>query len=632
MASFTEVYKQELKNKGVISSLGSSVLKTTKERLDPRNVLFGGKGIVAATGQKIFGKGYSAITKKPVIEKQKSVSNDLIVEQLANQNMRLAIVGKNTMPLRSISRDINVMRQNMVKLVKLNAGDTGTKAATKADMFFRKQSEEEKAYENMLGEKKSPQVIKTESAVKETNTGSTFSVFSKIILPIAVVFGGLALAVSQGIDSIKNSFDNIKTSISNVVNSILSSIGITPKADEIIKPINRPIEQIVSELESIKFDDEGNIISGLKPSEAPGPDEPATTAPSPAPAPAPQTGSHETSPTRVPPTQPSAPGSVFSTIRQAISGVEAGGNYDSTFNSFLAKNGIINTRNMSGVMTPEAWSQSTLGKKKSLTEMTLAEVHSFQTYRDSVSPGTGAVGRYAFMPTTLFGAIHKGKQVPGLVQKLGLPLDAKFDKETQDKLQDLLTRGNMAILKSNNVPLTPENIYMAHAIGPGGAVSVFNAIKRGQGDKLLADVLAEGSGSKNPEQYKSNLLKHNPQLVGVKASDYAPRLAQSLVQKGGLPQTMVGKSIEETPPTTVASTGSTPAAAQSRTQVVTPEKPPVGAVVSQASTENSVLRAQTGGNLNVVNVSNVTRPAQTASLNLTQQEDPVPSLVNRMVT
>lgn len=630
MASFTEVYKQELKNKGVISSLGSSVLKTTKERLDPRNVLFGGKGIVAATGQKIFGKGYSAITKKPVIEKQKSVSNDLIVEQLANQNMRLSIFGKNTMPLRAMSRDINVMRQNMVKLVKLNAGDTGTKAATKADMFFRKQSEEEKAYENMLGEKKSPQVIKTESAVKESNKGSTFSVFSKIILPIAVVFGGLALAVSQGIDSIKNSFDNIKTSISNVVNSILSSIGITPKADEIIKPINRPIEEIVSELESIKFDDEGNIISGLKPSEAPGPDEPATTAPSPAPAP--QTGSHETSPTRVPPTQPSASGSVFSTIRQAISGVEAGGNYDSTFNSFLAKNGIINTRNMSGVMTPEAWSQSTLGKKKSLTEMTLAEVHSFQTYRDSVSPGTGAVGRYAFMPTTLFGAIHKGKQVPGLVQKLGLPLDAKFDKETQDKLQDLLTRGNMAILKSNNVPLTPENIYMAHAIGPGGAVSVFNAIKRGQGDKLLADVLAEGSGSKNPEQYKSNLLKHNPQLVGVKASDYAPRLAQSLVQKGGLPQTMVGKSIEETPPTTVASAGSTPAAAESRTQVVTPEKPPVGAVVSQASTENSVLRAQTGGNLNVVNVSNVTRPAQTASLNLKQEQDPVPSLVNRMVT
>ena len=63
MATFTDVYKQELKSKGVLSSLGSTMFKRSKERLDPRNILFGGSGITSAIGQKIFGKGYSALNK-----------------------------------------------------------------------------------------------------------------------------------------------------------------------------------------------------------------------------------------------------------------------------------------------------------------------------------------------------------------------------------------------------------------------------------------------------------------------------------------------------------------------------------------------------------------------------------------
>ena len=80
MATFTDIYKNELKSKGVLSSLGSAVVGRAKERMDPRNFLFGGKGIVAATGQKIFGKGYSAIPKnvKEESENLKKASNDFI--------------------------------------------------------------------------------------------------------------------------------------------------------------------------------------------------------------------------------------------------------------------------------------------------------------------------------------------------------------------------------------------------------------------------------------------------------------------------------------------------------------------------------------------------------------------------
>ena len=70
MATFTEVYKQELKNKGVLSSIGSAALKQTKEKLDPRNILFGGKGLFSVTGQKIFGKGYQAVPKSKKLSRR----------------------------------------------------------------------------------------------------------------------------------------------------------------------------------------------------------------------------------------------------------------------------------------------------------------------------------------------------------------------------------------------------------------------------------------------------------------------------------------------------------------------------------------------------------------------------------
>lgn len=623
MATFTEIYKQELKSKGVLSSLGSSFFKSTRERMDPRNLLFGGKGIIAATGQKVFGKGYSAI-QKPV-EKIKSQSNDFVIEQLITQNMRLAVVGKNTMPLRAMSRDINVMRQNMIKLVKLNS-DGSVKAATKADMFFRKQSEEEKAYENMIGEGKtsrSPIIEKTKSEIKESDSSSTLGLFTKIILPIAVVFGGLTLAVTNGIDSIKTSFENIKTSISNVVNSILSSIGLKSGVDDIVMPVNKPIEQIVADLEAIKFDENGNITSGLKPTEAPRPDG---TAPQRVPQAQEQT-SYDTSPTREAPRTTATERNAFTAVREAMGGAEAGGKYDSSFNDYLAKNGIINTPKMVNVMTPEKWSEVNLGTKKKLTDFTLAEVKRFQNYRDSISPGSGALGRYGFMPTTLFGVGN----IPGLVQKLGLPMDAKFDSNTQDTIQDLLVRGNIAILKSNNVPITPENIYMAQMLGPSGAVWVNDALRAGQGDRLVADVLAERSKAKNAEEYKARLLKHNPQLVGVKAKDLAPQLASTLVKRGGLSQALIGKSIETNPSVEVASAPVIQREAN-KAEVVS-SNPTAGAIVSQTAMMNTELKAQTGGPLNVVNVSNIAAaPQQVASFGVQKSEDYLSELVARMVT
>ena len=61
ISKFSDIYKQELNSKGVLSSLGSAALKQTRERMDIRNVLFGGTGAISKTWRKIFGDGYSGM-------------------------------------------------------------------------------------------------------------------------------------------------------------------------------------------------------------------------------------------------------------------------------------------------------------------------------------------------------------------------------------------------------------------------------------------------------------------------------------------------------------------------------------------------------------------------------------------
>ena len=218
MATFTDIYKNELKSKGVLSSLGSAVVGRTKERMDPRNILFGGKGMFAATGQKIFGKGFSAIPKK--LEKEESSSNQEIVGLLKDNGDRLNVIGKNTMPLRAIARDMNVMRQNTVKLVKLAGGN----AATKADMFFRKQGEEETAYENALKkEGTKPEPVAGEKEDKKSWLQSLFS-------PLLTIATTIAGKLSKILTPVLDMFGMIKNVFSSPLKILLSLGGTILKA------------------------------------------------------------------------------------------------------------------------------------------------------------------------------------------------------------------------------------------------------------------------------------------------------------------------------------------------------------------------------------------------------------------
>ena len=209
MATFTDVYKQELKSKGILSSLGSAAFKRTKERLDPRNMLFGGSGILAASGKKIFGKGYQALDRTPGKklsetgtfngEIKSEVLNSLLMSS-QNQEAQLSIIAKNSMNNNAMARDMNVMRQNIMKLVTMGGG----KASRASDMFFRDSAARETAYENQIAKNKSktsPTVVNKPGESEGGNKG--------IMGALLGIGSTIAAAVTGALSSIPSLISNI---------------------------------------------------------------------------------------------------------------------------------------------------------------------------------------------------------------------------------------------------------------------------------------------------------------------------------------------------------------------------------------------------------------------------------------
>lgn len=217
MATFTDIYKQELKSKGVLGSLGSAGFKRAKERLDPRNILFGGSGIVSATGQKIFGKGYSAIDKsggKKLSDSGafngeiKSEALNALLVSSQKQEAQLSIIAKNTMNNNAMARDMNVMRQNIMKLVTMGGG----KASRGSDMFFKDSAAREKAYESQFGKEKVKTVTTTPSKIvekKEEKPGGILGLLAPlltlggtIVSAITGALSGLGTTILEGLSRI----------------------------------------------------------------------------------------------------------------------------------------------------------------------------------------------------------------------------------------------------------------------------------------------------------------------------------------------------------------------------------------------------------------------------------------------
>ena len=215
-----DILKQEYKSKGIVGGLASAGGKRVLEKLDIRNALFGGTGVGSLIGRKIFGKGYSAIADKTAPDKLSSQSAALSADKLDTISTNTQIAAKNSMTLPSMARDMNVMRQNIIKMVKLQGGTP----TNKADAFFSKAKDREAMYENLLG-KKNDKVTTPEKVEKKEDKGflgtlvtGLLSIGTKIVSTIKD-----SLSIIPSILSEVFSLKNLMSAF-NIASSTLSSI------------------------------------------------------------------------------------------------------------------------------------------------------------------------------------------------------------------------------------------------------------------------------------------------------------------------------------------------------------------------------------------------------------------------
>jgi hypothetical protein len=179
MADFKSKYISELeKGKGLIGgakSAASSSMDDFKKQFSKESIAkkaFGGDDILSA-----LIRGKMGIKKE---KGEKSPSKDDgsgggLGEDATNV---LAIIAKNSMSLPGMARDMNVLRQNVVKLVKLKGGKT-SRFGGKADAFFKTSKEREESVEaEMASKKKVP--VKASSPTPTGGGGGIGDIFTMI--------------------------------------------------------------------------------------------------------------------------------------------------------------------------------------------------------------------------------------------------------------------------------------------------------------------------------------------------------------------------------------------------------------------------------------------------------------------
>jgi len=638
MASrLADIYKSEIGRGG---GLGSTIGKRIGEKIDPRQ-MFDQSGLLTAMFPSL--KAYNATAKRPGTKKSETNSSGNMSSAsmgaiLASSNL----TAKNTMVLPAMARDMNLMRQNIAKMVKLQGG----KPSMKGDMFFKRAGERNTLFESTLGKMggvtakggkglnlfgtstekdgQTPEsalyvksaggeeggdlnIMSGKGGVLKSLASIAGSIISSPTFIAAAAIGGTALLArfmkSRNDEELKkpenaNVPGNVTNAAQNQSTAIATGNLTKGTANDIVKRLTEDklkgaaADSFCNEVvrgtnlaKVLEVCDDGlkqkyleMVAKDTAPSQTvepstppPGP-VPSTSVPdttndarrgrgyipseptipsnavvsggtggtistgsggmavspsyetAPAPASMPRPTAAPTAPTPAPTATISAPSTTPSSVSSAIGGAEAGGSYDIAFGDRKTRDGKI--KNTIGLPTAEEFS----GKK--LSEMSLSEVQAFQATRDKINLGSGAVGKYQFMPDTLFGKPGK----PGLVQQLKLDMNTKFNSETQEKLQEFLLKGNKGVLERAGIKSTLGNLYMAHYVGPGGAIAVNRAAEAGK-DMTVSEAIV-AAGYANPS-------KNNPELAKLKVADFEKVLEGRMIQHSPSQGTQIASTSSE---------------------------------------------------------------------------------------
>jgi hypothetical protein len=204
--------KQRQSGAGITSSLGTAASSSIRESLDIRNYLFTKGSLLNALFPNV--KGFKSDAKSPTTKSSPTsllslggTGPSLSDSKLDEINQNTKISAKNSLVLPSMARDMNVMRQNIVKLVKLSGGTP----ASRADMFFLKAKERESLYENQMG--------KSVESVKDQQKVDSKTNLKMLLLPLM----GLSALLTGMITAITT----LGATLAGVITSALVTLGTT---------------------------------------------------------------------------------------------------------------------------------------------------------------------------------------------------------------------------------------------------------------------------------------------------------------------------------------------------------------------------------------------------------------------
>lgn len=140
MSRLAEIYKQEKKSGG---NLGGAITKRLGEKIDPRQML-DSSGVIATMFPGL--KPYSATTRKTPSVTSSMPSISFGAGELSLMAEATKITAKNSIVLPSMARDFHLVKQNIIKLVRISGG----KPQTTAGDFFSRQMARETAFESKM--------------------------------------------------------------------------------------------------------------------------------------------------------------------------------------------------------------------------------------------------------------------------------------------------------------------------------------------------------------------------------------------------------------------------------------------------------------------------------------------------
>jgi murein DD-endopeptidase MepM/ murein hydrolase activator NlpD len=185
MAFLDLVKSQRKKGSGILSSLNQSALQS----MDPRNLLFKRGGVLNALFPKVSGYRADNSASPKIDPSPTSLSSS---ENIKDLSVRLDIIGKNTLALPSMARDMFLVKQNIIKLVNFQKKGS---AQEKSGDWLSRQMARETAYESNLSKLKS-QSATSPSKITKANNGSSSGILGglfNILGSLGSVLGGLTV-------------------------------------------------------------------------------------------------------------------------------------------------------------------------------------------------------------------------------------------------------------------------------------------------------------------------------------------------------------------------------------------------------------------------------------------------------